>query len=83
MKSDDQRLDESDYTYYNYFREKPSVLITILTVAISFCSFIINIIVVNWRARYNSYWGFDGVGISYSQNNSFSLFFAIFVVWLC
>lgn len=79
MTSEESKQIETtdNYSIYKYFRNKPTALVTVITAIVSFTSILINIVIVNLRLRYNSYWGFEVSSIRYSATSNASFFFAL------
>ena len=76
-KENNQIETTDNYSIYKYFREKPTALVTVITAIVSFTSILINIVIVNQRLRYISFWGFEVSSIRYSATSNASFFFAL------
>ena len=68
----------NDYSIYDYFYDKPAVLLTASTLLVSLMSFFFSLLVVSYKNQLLSFWGLD----YYSKPEnviSFSVFTAIFI----
>lgn len=71
----------SEYSVYDYFYDKPAVLLTFVTAMMSLISFLFSFLIVAFRNQRLSYWGLD----NYTTTGviiSFSVFSILFVFGL-
>ena len=79
MEKSNSKIEENDYSMYQFLKKRPSVLFALITFMVSLTTVIINYCYNEYFNLYFYYWGFTPETVKLPSINNVQLFFSQFV----